>query len=79
MVSNYVPDMDPSDPRLEWLFDKMYPSDITKGSPFHTGYMNALTPQYKRVAAIQGDLVFQAPRRFFLGQKADQGAWAFRE
>ncbi|KAF8154970.1 carotenoid ester lipase precursor [Crassisporium funariophilum] len=44
-----------------------YPADVTQGSPFDTGAANALTPEFKRLAAIQGDLVFQAPRRFFLG------------
>lgn len=43
-----------------------YPDDITQGSPFNTGTANALTPEFKRLASIQGDLTFQAPRRFFL-------------
>ncbi|KAH9475726.1 Lipase 1 [Psilocybe cubensis] len=43
-----------------------YPDDVTQGSPFDTGTANALTPQYKRLAAIQGDWSFQAPRRFLL-------------
>lgn len=34
-----------------------YPQDITQGSPFGTGIFNALTPEYKRLAAVQGDLV----------------------
>lgn len=34
-----------------------YPQDITKGSPFDTGIFNAITPQFKRLAAVQGDLV----------------------
>ncbi|KAI0694775.1 carotenoid ester lipase precursor [Earliella scabrosa] len=78
MVSNYVPDLHPDDPRLERLFGTLYPADITKGSPFNTGVFNAITPQYKRFAAIQGDLVFQAPRRFFLQHRADkQPTWSF--
>lgn len=36
---------------------KAYPQDITQGSPFDTGILNAVTPQYKRLAAFQGDLV----------------------
>ncbi|KAF8649005.1 hypothetical protein AX16_006119 [Volvariella volvacea WC 439] len=47
-----------------------YPQDITQGSPFDTGYRNALTRQYKRLAAVQGDLIFQAPRRWFLRNAA---------
>ncbi|KAF8995824.1 carotenoid ester lipase precursor [Cyathus striatus] len=43
-----------------------YPADITQGSPFDTGILNAPTAEFKRLAAFQGDLVFQAPRRFFL-------------
>ncbi|PPQ78599.1 hypothetical protein CVT26_005317 [Gymnopilus dilepis] len=43
-----------------------YPSDVRQGSPFDTGTANAITPQFKRLAAIQGDYFFQAPRRFFL-------------
>ncbi|KAJ8454068.1 hypothetical protein ONZ45_g19450 [Pleurotus djamor] len=55
-----------------------YPQDITKGSPFDTGIFNALSPQFKRIAAFQGDAVFQAPRRFFLQHRADQqNSWAF--
>jgi carboxylesterase type B len=43
-----------------------YPDDVTQGSPFDTGTANAITPEFKRLAALQGDLNFQAPRRFFL-------------
>ncbi|KAJ3511322.1 hypothetical protein NLJ89_g4169 [Agrocybe chaxingu] len=56
-----------------------YPDDITQGSPFNTGTANALTPQFKRFAAIQGDIAFQAPRRFFSKFAArTQPAWEFR-
>ncbi|KAG1727058.1 Alpha/Beta hydrolase protein [Suillus paluster] len=55
-----------------------YPEDITQGSPFDTGNLNALTPQFKRIAALMGDAVFQAPRRFFLEQRSsNQNTWAF--
>jgi len=43
-----------------------YPDDITQGSPFDTGIANAMTPEFKRLAAFFGDFVFQAPRRFLL-------------
>lgn len=59
----YFPDVTPSE--LDALL-QLYPQDPAQGSPFDTGDANALSPQYKRLAAIQGDLVFQAPRRFFL-------------
>ncbi|KAF8479383.1 carotenoid ester lipase precursor [Gautieria morchelliformis] len=46
--------------------------------PFDTGTANQLSPQFKRIAAFQGDLVFQAPRRTFLQAASQtQNAWAF--
>ncbi|KAG0698057.1 Alpha/Beta hydrolase protein [Suillus ampliporus] len=54
-----------------------YPPDITQGSPFNTGYLNAITPQFKRLAAIQGDIIMQAPRRFLLEQLSGrQNTWS---
>ncbi|KAI0060458.1 carotenoid ester lipase precursor [Artomyces pyxidatus] len=62
---------------IEHLLE-LYPEDITEGSPFDTGILNALTPQFKRLAALQGDVVFQAPRRFFLQQRSGkQNIWSF--
>ena len=55
-----------------------YPSDITQGSPFGTGALNVLTPEFKRLAAFDGDLIFHAPRRLFLNQLSGrQKAWSF--
>ncbi|TFK27680.1 carotenoid ester lipase precursor [Coprinopsis marcescibilis] len=55
-----------------------YPRNISQGSPFNTGPFNAITPQYKRIAAFQGDGVFQGPRRWMLDYTADsQDAWVF--
>ena len=52
--------------------------DVTQGSPYGTGSLNALTPQFKRIASIQGDITFQGPRRFFLEHLAPkQHAWSF--
>lgn len=62
LKSNYLPGI--SDDQLAALA-KAYPEDPTQGAPFDTGTANALTPQFKRIAAIQTDLFFQAPRRFF--------------
>jgi acetylcholinesterase len=57
-----------------------YPDDVTQGSPFDTGVLNAPTPEFKRMAAFQGDLVFQVPRRMMLEQLSDrQNAWTYRE
>src|ERR1700761_4015096 len=47
-----------------------YPSDPAAGSPFDTGSSNNLTTQFKRIAAFQGDLLFQAPRRSLFSQRA---------
>ncbi|KAI0793620.1 carotenoid ester lipase precursor [Fomes fomentarius] len=47
-----------------------YPSDPSAGSPFDTGSANAFTPQYKRIAALQGDWFFQAQRRALLAEYA---------
>ena len=52
--------------------------DVTQGSPYGTGTLNALTPQFKRIASIQGDITFQGPRRFFLEHLAhERNAWSF--
>ena len=44
----------------------LYPEDPSAGSPFGTGFLNVLYPQYKRLAAILGDLTFTLARRGFL-------------
>ncbi|KAF4622620.1 hypothetical protein D9613_009025 [Agrocybe pediades] len=52
--------------------------DLTQGSPYDTGVTNALTPQFKRLASLQGDLTFQAPRRFLLQNRSGkQTVFAF--
>ncbi|KAF8987035.1 Alpha/Beta hydrolase protein [Cyathus striatus] len=48
-----------------------YPANDTLGSPFDTGSANALGPQFKRLAAFQGDFEFQAPRRLFMQAAAN--------
>ncbi|KAI1790735.1 carotenoid ester lipase precursor [Ganoderma leucocontextum] len=76
MLSNYIDGAAESD--VDDLVDTMYPDDPTQGSPFDTGTNYSLFPQYKRLAAIQGDLVFQAPRRFFVEHTYDrQPTWSF--
>ena len=77
ITNNYIPGISQSD--LAQLL-KLYPADITQGSPFNTSILNALTPVFKRLAAMQGDLVFQAPRRFFLQNRSSkQSTWSFCE
>ncbi|KAJ3801933.1 Alpha/Beta hydrolase protein [Lentinula aff. detonsa] len=71
----FLPDISDSD--LAELLTQ-YPADITQGSPFDTSILNAITPEYKRIAAFQGDAVFQAPRRFFLQSlSGKQSIWSF--
>ncbi|KAH9932737.1 carotenoid ester lipase precursor [Epithele typhae] len=66
-----------TDAELDKLLS-LYPSTPSAGSPFGTGAFNAITPQFKRIAAFQGDLVFNAARRFFLQQRAaDQPVYSF--
>ncbi|ODQ82039.1 hypothetical protein BABINDRAFT_114641 [Babjeviella inositovora NRRL Y-12698] len=55
----------------------LYPQDVTQGSPFNTGLLNALTPENKRLASFLGDIVFQAPRRFLLNHTPDVTRYTF--
>ncbi|KAI0248236.1 carotenoid ester lipase precursor [Lactifluus subvellereus] len=60
------------------LLLQYYPDDQRAGCPFDTGLKNALGPQFKRTAALQGDFVFHGPRRFFLKNRASkQDSWGF--
>jgi len=62
---------------LEELFD-LYPSYLPSGSPYNTGFLNALSPQSKRIASFQGDAVFQSARRLFLDNiSGKQDTWSF--
>ncbi|KAG0704092.1 Alpha/Beta hydrolase protein [Suillus ampliporus] len=55
-----------------------YSDDITQGSPFDTGDLDALTLEFKRIAAFQGDAMMQSQRRFLLENRFDkQNTWAF--
>ncbi|KIK02646.1 hypothetical protein K443DRAFT_677378 [Laccaria amethystina LaAM-08-1] len=73
--SNYLSGI--SDDQLAAIA-KAYPEDPAQGSPFGTGTANALTPQFKRLSAVQGDLFFQGPRKFFLKiASKTQPAFAF--
>ncbi len=56
----------------------LYPQNVTQGSPYDTGTQNAFTPQFKRIASLLGDIVFQAPRRLFLNNLSKkQNTWSF--
>nr|CAA46805.1 triacylglycerol lipase [Limtongozyma cylindracea] len=54
-----------SDAEIDTLM-AAYPQDITQGLPFDTGIFNAITPQFKRILAVLGDLAFIHARRYFL-------------
>ncbi|KAI9644394.1 hypothetical protein NHQ30_007751 [Ciborinia camelliae] len=43
-----------------------YPDDLSSGSPFRTLLFNNWYPQFKRLAAILGDITFTLTRRAFL-------------
>ena len=48
------------------------------GSPFNTGPLNNIYPQYKRLAAILGDLVFTLTRRAYLSFVTEHvNAWSY--
>ncbi|KAJ7433548.1 carotenoid ester lipase precursor [Mycena latifolia] len=73
--SNYLPASSPEEIARVGM---LYPDDPTQGSPFNTGTANQLTPEYKRLAAFQGDLIFNGPRRSFLEHaSARQDAWSW--
>jgi carboxylesterase type B len=55
----------------------LYPQTLSEGSPFRTGILNALTPQFKRVSAILSDLLFQSPRRVMLSSTKDVDRWTY--
>ena len=57
---------------------RQYPQDPTQGSPYDTGTSCQFSPQSKRIASYQGDIVFQAPRRLFLNHTSgNQDAWSY--
>lgn len=45
-----------------------YPDDPSAGSPFRTGLLNQVYPQFKRLAAILGDITFTITRRIYLSK-----------
>ncbi|OBT92442.1 hypothetical protein VE01_09562 [Pseudogymnoascus verrucosus] len=47
-------------------FVDTYPDDVSAGSPFRTGPLNNIYPQYKTIAAITSDYMFVFTRRLVL-------------
>ncbi|VDB85391.1 unnamed protein product [Peniophora sp. CBMAI 1063] len=73
-LSTLFPD---NETAIETLLE-LYPSDPAAGAPFDTGSANTVTPEWKRLAALSGDLTFTAPRRFFVQTISDsQDTWVF--
>ncbi|KAJ7052669.1 alpha beta-hydrolase [Mycena amicta] len=57
---------------------ELYPQDPAQGAPFGTGDANQLTPEFKRLAAFQGDYIFVGARRHFLKYaSATQNVWSY--
>ncbi|KAJ6482643.1 Alpha/Beta hydrolase protein [Mycena sanguinolenta] len=57
---------------------ELYPQDPAQGSPFGTGSANQLTPEFKRNAAFQGDLILTGLRRFFAQHTSKtQNTWSW--
>lgn len=56
-----------------------YPDDASAGSPFNTGPLNEIYPQFKRLAAILGDITFTLTRRSYLASVTPYlpGAWSY--
>ncbi|KAJ7630305.1 carotenoid ester lipase precursor [Roridomyces roridus] len=73
--SNYLPTATASQMAQ---IERLYPDDPAQGSPFDTGTANQLSPQYKRLAAFQGDIMFIGPRRWFLEHASlTQNTWSW--
>ncbi|KAI1388645.1 sterol esterase [Hypoxylon trugodes] len=65
---------------VEGLVDTYDPS-VEAGSPFNTGALNNPYPEFKRLAAILGDMVFTLTRRVFLDSASsvnpDVPSWSY--
>lgn len=56
-----------------------YPEDLgVSGSPFRTGVLNNIYPEFKRLAAILGDITFTLTRRVYLTDIANNvPTWSY--
>lgn len=58
--------------------EQLYPPLLSAGAPFRTGIFNAVTPQFKRMAALLTDLLFHSGRRQYLQSTSDiSGRWNY--
>ena len=79
LVAYFLSSLFPNNQTAITTLLELYPSDPAAGAPFDTGSANAVTPEWKRLAALVGDLTFTAPRRFFVKTIANsQDTWVFR-
>ncbi|KAI4519761.1 alpha/beta-hydrolase [Schizophyllum commune Loenen D] len=57
---------------------ELYPNDPSLGSPYNTGNETfGLSPQYKRLASIMGDINFESQRRLWQAQTAAVGVASY--
>jgi len=79
-VINYLSTVffaDATEAQITSLVDT-YPNDQSAGSPFRTLLLNDWYPQFKRLAAILGDLTFTLTRRVFLNTVATEvPSWSY--
>lgn len=73
-VMNFYPDGGYHVPciALDSAVTRLCSVDPTQSSPFNAGERNRLSPQFKRMAALIGDMVFIAPRRYFAQSRSDK-------
>ncbi|KXN82866.1 Lipase 2 [Leucoagaricus sp. SymC.cos] len=82
IIANFSPPIVPP-AQLGAAADKLlqlYPDDPALGSPFNTGNNTLGMPnEFKRAAAIEGDLAFQSQRRFWQQTAANTGVrtWGY--
>ena len=56
MSQNYAPNATPEEIANLAL---LYPQDPEQGSPYGTGFLNQLTPQFKRIASLTGESLLE--------------------
>ncbi|SJL04003.1 uncharacterized protein ARMOST_07360 [Armillaria ostoyae] len=77
--ANYSPPAVPTEVMDELM--NLYPDDPAEGSPYNTGNETfGLSPGFKRISAILGDLAFASQRRLWSQTTADAGvkSYAYR-
>ncbi|KAJ7101136.1 hypothetical protein C8R44DRAFT_888097 [Mycena epipterygia] len=52
---------------------ELYPQDLAQGSSFGTGLANQVTPEFKRIAAFEGDFRFNGLRRLLVQHTEQAG------